>query len=67
MIIQQLMTQAIDRLRMIHGQGESYSGIAQRCGIDRSQLHRFMEGRVDTRVSTLDKILTVTHPKLEVK
>lgn len=67
MIIEQLVTHAIDRLKMMNSQGESYSTIAERCGIDRSQLHRFVERKVDPRVSTLDKILAVTHPKLSVK
>lgn len=67
MIIKQLTEQALARLLLMNQQGESWSTIAARCGMNRSTLFRLMEGELDPRVSTLDKILAVTHPKLEVK
>lgn len=67
MIIQQLTEQALARLLLMNQQGEAWSAIASRCGMNRSTLFRLMEGELDPRVSTLDKILAVTHPKLEVK
>jgi DNA-binding phage protein len=66
-IIKQLTEQALARLLLMNQQGESWSNIAARCGMNRSTLFRLMEGELDPRVSTLDKILAVTHPKLEVK
>ena len=35
--------------------------------MNRSTLFRLLEGKLDPRVSTLDKILTVTHPKLKIQ
>ena len=35
--------------------------------MNRSTLFRLLEGKSDPRVSTLDKILTVTHPKLKIQ
>jgi len=66
-IIQQLTEQALARLLLMNQQGESWAAIAGRCGMNRSTLFRLLEGKLDPRVSTLDKILAVTHPKLEVK
>ena len=66
-IIQQLAEQAKSRLLLMNKQGESWTVIAARCGMNRSTLFRLLEGHLDPRVSTLDKILSVTHPKLEVK
>lgn len=67
MIIGRLTEQAMDRLLLMNKQGESWEKIAERCGMNRSTLFRLLEGKLDPRVSTLDKILSVTHPKLRVE
>lgn len=66
-IIGRLTEQAMDRLLLMNKQGESWEKIAERCGMNRSTLFRLLEGKLDPRVSTLDKILSVTHPKLRVE
>lgn len=67
MIIGQLTEQAMERLLLLNKQGESWEKIATRCDMNRSTLFRLLEGKLDPRVSTLDKILSVTHPKLKIK
>jgi len=66
-IIQQLTEQALQRLHLMNKQGEPWHIIAARCNMNKSTLFRLMDGKLDPRVSTLDKILAVTHPKLRVK
>lgn len=66
MIIQQLTEQALERLHVLNKNGEPWHQIAQRCNMNKSTLFRLMDGKLDPRVSTLDKILAVTHPKLRV-
>lgn len=66
-IIGQLTEQAMERLLLLNKQGESWEKIATRCDMNRSTLFRLLEGKLDPRVSTLDKILSVTHPKLKIK
>ena len=66
-IIGQLTEQAMERLLLLNKQGESWEKIATRCDMNRSTLFRLLEGKLDPRVSTLDKILTVTHPKLKIQ
>ena len=67
MIIQQLTEQALERLHLMNRQGEPWHAIATRCNMNKTTLFRLMDGKLDPRVSTLDKILRVTHPRLEVK
>ena len=66
-IIGQLTEQAMERLLLLNKQGESWEKIATRCDMNRSTLFRLLEGKLDPRVSTLDKILSVTHPKLKIE
>ena len=66
-IIGKLTEQAMERLLLLNKQGESWEKIATRCDMNRSTLFRLLEGKLDPRVSTLDKILSVTHPKLKIE